>query len=56
MLSLCDARQYQAVLQNSQYEGSISKNQILFMEMLHIQEYPHVLSSVAPLVFLMLGY
>lgn len=26
------------------------------MEMLHIQEYPHVLSNVAPLVFLMLGY
>lgn len=56
MLSLCDARQYQAVLQNSHSEGSISKNQILSMEILHIQENPYVLDNVALLVFLMLGY
>lgn len=56
MLSLCDARQYQAVLQDSHSGGSISKNQILSMELLHIEENPRVLDNVALLVLLTLCY
>lgn len=55
MLSLCDARQYQAVLENSHSGGSISKNQIPSMEMLHIQENPCVLDNVGLLCVAYVG-